>query len=267
MSKPTTAWRRSRHLFVAALAGVLIVAGSTACQPRQSAKDRPVLFLHGWNALGGGSDCNSTFGGLENYLRGQGFTGPMVTVGFYDSDRNCDVNLRDWGNIDNGSSWKELSKAFSKYVQATYTANNQSVDVVGHSMGGLIVRGAVYGTSLGESGFSTPIKVEDVVTLAAPHNGAAWYSNLCFWGQCASLKPGASEISWVNQNGNPQALDGTDFTVLGSTDDDVVPDESATYMTLPAQREVVYGNLEHSDYMGNPTAQARTAQALADPGW
>ena len=34
-------------------------------------------------------------------------------------------------------------------------------------MGGLIARGAVYGSAKGESGFSKPIDVEDGVTLAA----------------------------------------------------------------------------------------------------
>lgn len=266
MSKSASALHRPRLLLVA-VAALLVVVGTTACQPRQPDKSRPVLFIHGWNAFGGGSDCQSTFGGLESSLRDQGFTGPMVTVGFYDSDRNCDVNLRSWGNVDNGSSWKDLSKAFSKYVHDTYTVNGQHVDVVGHSMGGLIVRGAVYGSQISESGFSTPLLVEDVVTLAAPHDGAAWYSSFCLWGQCASLKPGASEINWVNQNGNPQALGGTDFTVFGSTNDDVVPDESATHMSLPAQRVIVYSNLEHSDYMNDPATRVRTAKALAEVDW
>ncbi len=48
------------------------------------------------------------------------------------------------------------------------------VDVVGHSMGGLIVRGAVYGSSASQAGFSQPLMVEEAVMLAAPHDGAAF---------------------------------------------------------------------------------------------
>lgn len=255
----------SRTVRAAALAlALLVTAGVTACQPRPPAKDRPVIFIHGWSAFGNGVDCTTSFGSLETSLRSAGFTGPMITIGFYDSDRNCDVSLRDWGSVDNSSSWKELSKAFSTYVHETYTKKGIAVDVVGHSMGGLIVRGAVKGTAAREAGFSAPLKVEDVVTLAAPHEGAAWYSSGCLWGQCSGLKPSASEITWVKQDGNPQGVDGTDWTVVGSTADDVVPDESALAMMVPDARKVRYSSLEHSDYQGNATVQARVAKALAE---
>jgi pimeloyl-ACP methyl ester carboxylesterase len=256
--------RRRSVRAVALAATLLVTAGVTACQPRPPAKDRPVIFIHGWSAFGNGVDCTSSFGSLETSLRAAGFTGPMVTIGFYDADRNCDVSLRDWGSIDNGTSWRELSKVFSRYVYETYTKHGIAVDVVGHSMGGLIVRGAVKGTSAREAGFSAPLKVEDVVTLAAPHEGAAWYSSGCLWGQCSGLKPGASEITWVKQDGNPQGVDGTEWTVLGSGADDVVPAASALAMFIPEARKVRYNGLEHSDYQSNATAQARVAKALAE---
>ena len=63
-----------------------------------------------------------------------------------------------------------------------------------------------------------PKAVRIVVTLGTPHNGAAWYSNLCLWGQCTGLKPGSSELNWLNQNGNPQGKTGTEFTTIGSTE-------------------------------------------------
>ena len=252
--------------FLAAGAAALLVAvGATACEPpRAPAKDRAIIFVHGWSALGAGNDCNGNFGSLETSLRNSGFTGAMVTIGYYDSDRNCDVNLRNWGSVDNSTSWKELSKVFSKYVYETYTKKGIAVDVVGHSMGGLIARGAVKGSQGKESGFSAPLKVEDAVTLAAPHEGAAWYSSGCLWGQCSQLKPGAGDINWLKQNGNPQGVDGTDWTVFGSTNDDVVPDSSALAMFIPDARKIRYTNLEHSDYMGNATCQARVATALAN---
>lgn len=257
--------RPRTRFVVSAFAAIALVIGATACQPRPPAKDKAIVFVHGWNAFGGGSNCENQFGSLKTSLRNQGFTGTMVTVGFYDSDTNCNVNLRNWGSgIDNSTSWRDLSKAMSKYLYETFTKKGIAVDVVGHSMGGLILRGAVKGSQGGESGFSPPLKVEDAVTLAAPHNGAAWYSNGCLWGQCSGLKPGSSELNWVNQNGNPQGVDGTDWTVFGSTNDDVVPNASALSMAVPAARKVQYSNVEHSDYMGNSTVQARTAKALAE---
>lgn len=264
MANTTSAHRPLRLLF-GPLAALLLVAGITACQPRPPQKDRVVIFVHGYSALGAGTNCNSAFGSLKNALRADGFTGTFVTIGFYDSDTNCDLNLRSIDSgISNSSSWKTLSKAFSRYVHANYTSKNIPVDLVGHSMGGLITRGAVQGSTAGESGFSGPLLVEDSVTLAAPHAGAAWYSYLCLWGQCSQLKPGAGDLDWLATVPDPQGLGGTDWTVLGSTADDVVPDASALSMGVPDARKVRYTGLEHSDYQSNPTSQARTALALAE---
>ncbi len=261
----TTSARRSLRLLLGVPAAMLLVAGLTACEPRPPQKDRVVIFIHGYSALGAGTNCNSAFGSLESSLRADGFTGTFVTIGFYDSDTNCDLNLRSIdSSISNSSSWKTLSKAFSRYVHDTYTANAVTVDVVGHSMGGLIARGAVQGSAAGESGFSGPLLVEDAVTLAAPHAGAAWYSSLCFWGQCSQLKPGAGDLDWLATVPDPQGIGGTDWTVLGSTADDVVPDSSALAMGVPDARKVRYTDLEHSDYQSNATSQARTAVALAE---
>lgn len=264
MANTTSAGRSVRLLF-GSLAALLLVAGITACEPRPPQKDRVVIFIHGYSALGNGVNCNSAFGSLKNALRADGFTGTFVTIAFYDSDTNCDYDLRSTdSSLDNSSSWKTLSKAFSRYVRDTYTSKGIMVDVVGHSMGGLIARGAVQGSTAGESGFSGPLLVEDVVTLAAPHAGAAWYSYLCLWGQCSQLKPGATDIKWMGTNGAPQDADGVDWTVFGSTNDDTVPSDSALAMSVPAARKVLYTNLEHSQYMGNPAAQARAAKALAE---
>lgn len=247
------------------LVAILVAFGATGCE-RPETKERVVILVHGWSAFGAGSDCNSAFGSLKGGLRRNGFTGQMVTVGYYDSDANCDVNLRSWGNIDNGTSWKTLSKAFSTYVYETYTKKGVVVDVVGHSMGGLIIRGAVYGSSKGEGGFSQPLLVEDAVTLAAPHNGAAFYAQACLWGQCSGLKQGSSELNWANANKNPQGKNSTEWTTFGSTQDLVVPATSAQFLDLPAVREMTYSSLGHSDYQSNVTTQNRVAEALAKPG-
>jgi pimeloyl-ACP methyl ester carboxylesterase len=264
---------RDRTATTARLAGLLVVAalvvgGRAGCQPaRPVARDKPVLLIHGYN-LGGGTDCAATFDRTISQLRGAGFTGPFVKVGFYTGDTGCDMSLRSWGTFDNGSSWKEIAKAFSKYVYATYTSKGVAVDVVGYSMGGNIARGAVYGASIGEAGFSAPIRVEDAVTLGAPHAGAAWYTYGCLWGMCSSLKPSAGEIKWLLRNGDPQGLGGTEWTVVGSTDDAVVPALSATYMALVPNRKVTYSDVPHTgggNYMGRTDVIDRAAQALAAP--
>lgn len=179
-------------------------------------------------------------------LRSKGFTGPMVKVGYYSNDSNCNVNLRSYGSYGDRDSFKEIGKAFSKYVYAQYTSKGIAVDVVGYSMGALITRSAVYGAQKKESGFSAPIDVEDAVTLGGPMTGAAWYSRLCLWGQCAQLKPGSRDITWMNGNRNPQGKNGTEWSNAGSYQDDVVPYASATSMSIPAVRKKVFSNVSHT---------------------
>ncbi|QXC60979.1 hypothetical protein KSP35_22135 [Aquihabitans sp. G128] len=260
-----------RTIRAAALLAVasLFALGATACQPaRSTAKDKPILLIHGW-ATGGATNCGSTFDTMIGRLKAQGFTGPFVKVGFYTGDTNCDMTLRSWGDFDNGSSWKDVAKAFSKYVYETYTKNGKSVDVVGYSMGGLIARGAVYGAEGGQSGFSAPIKVEDVATLGAPHSGAAWYTNGCLWGQCSTMKPGATDIKWLNENGNPQGVGGTEWTVFGSEADQVTPVDSGLYMVVPAAQKVRYSDIPHTgdgNWTSSQKVLDRVVVALAQPG-
>lgn len=265
---PAQAGSTTRRLGVAvALALVLSgLLGASPADARTDNRSKPVLFVHGYNPTSNSTNCGGDFDAMIGQLRSQGFTGPMVKVGFYSGDVNCDVNLRSIGGFSDSSSWKLISKAFSKHIWNTYTSKGIAVDVVGYSMGGLIARGAVWGSQKAESGFSARIDVEDVITLGSPHNGAAWYSNLCLWGQCTSLKPGAADLTWLNQNGNPQGLQGTEFTTIASDGDWVVPTSSGLYMTLPLTNKVRYCCTPHtgaSNYMHTSTVITRSGDGLA----
>lgn len=254
--------------FAAVLATLAMLVGPAAPAEAHTAnRSKVVLFVHGYNPTSNSTDCGATFDRMIGQLRSEGFTGRTVRVGFYSGDVNCDVNLRNYGSFSNSSSWKSVSKAFSTYVYREYTSKGIAVDIVGYSMGGLIARGGVYGSSIRESGFSAPIDVEDVVTLGTPHRGAAWYSNLCFFGQCSSLKPGAADIDWVNRNGNPQGRFGTDWTNVGSNGDWVTPASSGTSMSIASTAKVIYASVPHtgsSNYMGNRTVTTRTGLGLAE---
>ena len=260
--------RRPLALVAGLLAVLALLVGSaTPVDAYTANKSKVVLFIHGYNPTSNSTDCGATFDRMIGQLQSEGFTGAMVKVGFYSGDVNCNVNLRSYGSFSDSSSWKAISKAFSTYVYQQYTSQGITVDVVGYSMGGLIARGGVYGAQKAESGFSAPIDVEDVVTLGAPHQGAAWYSNLCLWGQCTSLKPGSTDINWLNQNGNPQGRFGTDWTNIGSNGDAVVPTASATSMSIAASAKVIYANIPHTgsgNYMGNTTSTTRTGVGLAN---
>ena len=206
---PVAASHRIRTALLALVASTALLVGAVAppAEARTDNKSKTVLFVHGYS-FSNGTNCGGDFDSMISSLRSKGFTGSMVKVGYYTGDTNCSMTLRSWHSVSNSSSWREYAKALSKYIYSTYTSKGIAVDVVGYSMGGLIARAAVYGASTGQSGFSAPIDVEDVVTLGTPHNGAAWFSNACLWGQCATLKPGAADIDWLDQDPDPQGEGG-----------------------------------------------------------
>lgn len=264
-----------RGMCVVGIALVIVTASLvTGATPAGavSSKAATVLFVHGYNPTSTSTDCGGDFDAMISQMRSDGFTGSMVKVGYYSGDVNCNVNLHSYGSYNDRDSWKTIAQAMSSYVYNTYTRNGVAVDVVGYSMGALVARGAVYGAQSRTAGFSAPINVSDAVTLGGPHNGAAWYSNFCLWGQCSSLKPGSTDLNWLNQNGNPQGSAGTVWTNIGSYNDDVVPWQSAISMSIPADHKVVFSNVSHTglnypNYMHSWSVVNRADSALtALPG-
>jgi pimeloyl-ACP methyl ester carboxylesterase len=145
-----------RHVVAVAVALTLLLgaAGVSPAAARTDDRSKPVLLVHGYNATSSSTSCGANFDTMIAQLRSQGFTGPMVRVGFYSGDYNCDVNLRSYGSFSDSSSWKQIAKALSHYVSREYTSRGVAVDIVGYSMGGLIGRGAVWGSQKAESGFA-----------------------------------------------------------------------------------------------------------------
>src|ERR1700722_12860492 len=99
---------------------------------------RPIVFVHGFNPFGLPEDCKHDFGKMESSLAAQGFTGKMTTVGYYFDDTHCDVNNTPKGSIITPIA--DFSKDFAWYIYNQFSSHNVSVDIVAHSMGGLVVR-------------------------------------------------------------------------------------------------------------------------------
>jgi hypothetical protein len=126
----------------------------------------------------------------------------------------------------------DLGRDLAWMIYNRDTRVGRSVDLVGHSMGGLIIQAALTGVAKREAGFPTTLYVEDVVTLAAPHAGTSWFVNLlpCFTLQCREMHP--SSYLWLWLLPGPQSAQGTDWTLIGSNVDNIVTEESATAMSV-----------------------------------
>lgn len=158
-------WRRLSAAVLAVGLGMSVpVTAAAADQP--AADSKPVLLVHGYNE-GADAACED----LWSKARAE-FTGRTVkTIGYYKGDSGCDENVTGAGNNDTNTEIQQIAKEFANHIHSQYTSKGQSVDIVAHSMGGLVTRVAVLGTREGWNGFPPKVEVDDVVTLGTPHGG------------------------------------------------------------------------------------------------
>jgi hypothetical protein len=234
------------------LAGTQGIA-SAATPPRNNTKNEAVYFVHGSDLMhkdvnGGGDDCKSVWGTAMSALRKRGWTGDFVTWGYYKGDTRCTRKYD--GNLN--SRIQELGRRLAWDIYDHYSKYGKSVDVVAHSMGGLVVRAAItgvrrYGAS-SDHKWPKYLYVEDVATLSTPFTGTSWATSCTVvygWEQCSDMRPGSGFLKWSGQN--PQSKQGTDWTLIGASDDDMITSGAATGMDT--KHKVIYASgqgLEHS---------------------
>src|SRR5579863_2986238 len=128
----------------------------------------PVVFLNGYQfGCIGGSGFSSNFGNADTVLQASN----LVTV-YFD---NCSVGT-------GGTSIEALGAAFAQFLASLRYTNGATVpqvDVVAHSMGGLIVRAYLSGKQDVAAGtpatFAPPATpgIRKAIFLATPHFGTA----------------------------------------------------------------------------------------------
>ena len=265
--------KRCISKLVAALASVLVlsfvVLPAPAADARTDNRSKPVVYVHGYNAFGDGTDCNM-WSSMDNTLRSWGLTGQKVTVRYYFGDVNCTHALQSYGT--NGRHYDPGYANWDRYVRIEhlgyrlawmiynqFSSRGVTVDVVAHSMGGLITRYALAQVARAHADFPPYLYVEDAVTLGTPHAGTGWAS-WCWTTQCEQMRPGSSFVNWLASNApNPQTSGGTDWTNVGSYSDEIVSASSSVSMS--AAHKVLYlssASVAHSDYYVDIT-DARTA--------
>lgn len=253
-------------MLLTSMALVSIPATANAAPVRSNSQTEPVYFVHGIDFIGDpDSDCSGTWGAAINKFRALGWSGSLYTVGFYSGDRNCSITI---ARTSQNTSLEELGRLLAWDIYNRHSRYGRSVDLVAHSMGGLIIRAAVTGTSKHLSGWPPYIYVEDGITLSAPHNGTSLAYG-CGWYQCVQLRPGSDFLRWLVPNA--QASGGTDWTYVGAEDDDTVPVASATIESR-AGHYIWYksgqGGLEHAQITGTVSGTYRMQWwNYQDPKW
>jgi pimeloyl-ACP methyl ester carboxylesterase len=273
---------------VAAVAAVLVVAAVVI--PSAAARydrSKPIYFIHGYED-DSAADCNQ-WNDMKQKFRDWGDTGTFVDVGYYKGDVNCGWDIDHHGSHSvhfasghsNGShtvdtNIRHLGYHLAWHIWDHFSSSGQSVDVVGHSMGGLIIRYALAQTERGNADFPPYLLVEDVVTMGTPHGGGRWNS-FCFWCplQVDQMAMGSDFLNWLQDYAwEPDGAGGTQWSTFGSDDDNWVAADRAAGTAHDRDPINVYigschktwytteDNIEHTDFL-HDTSAAFTALAWA----
>ncbi|MGK5549972.1 esterase/lipase family protein [Actinomadura kijaniata] len=253
-----------------ALSATAVAAVATAA-PASAAGGLPVYFVHGidWNHSRAGDariNCDSTWKNAISALRAKGWTSPMITWGYYAKDTRCTRKFK--GDLN--TRIQELGRRLAWDIHDHYSKSGKPVAVVGHSMGGLVVRAALEGTRRYGANKDWPDRliVRYAVTYSTPHTGTSWGTSCLAvrgWEQCSDVRPNSGFLRWAGQN--PQGSGGTEWTLVGASDDDMITTGSATGMR--ARRKVRYAagqGLEHSTIKNKGTGGTWKASRSNDFG-
>jgi pimeloyl-ACP methyl ester carboxylesterase len=245
------------RVLAAVAAGTALALAMLA--PAAFAADTQLLLVHGYGDAEEGKDCNgSTWKNALRYYQDAGGRerSSLTTIGYYAGDRRgCDVMIGD-GAASNERPIQDIAKDLAIYIDREYTSKGKPVDIIGHSMGGLIARVALLGSAEGWAGFpSQKLNVDDVVTLSTPHQGVA-NPSAHDDEQWQQMRPGSAFIERLHENGSGLGDDwasGTDWSLVGSHEDTTVTHDSAIDKGNHADQKYGYqdnpedsGEVDHS---------------------
>jgi triacylglycerol esterase/lipase EstA (alpha/beta hydrolase family) len=228
-----------------------------------------------------------------------GHTGPKYTIGYYHDDANCNSSIDDHGDhsahhggghVDGSHTAdtpiEHLGYHLAWHIYDQHSRFGEPVDIVAHSMGGLMIRYAIAQTEHHEPGFPPYLLVEDVVTLGTPHGGAR-LAGLCRGplvpGMCTpqarEMRAGSAFLKWLEENAwAPQGIGGTDWTTMGSDDDNTVAADRAAATDrdrdpvdkyMHSSHKVWYtkaDNIEHNDFRDDDRDDQTADVYISDDG-
>lgn len=261
--------RKSRLLACLALAVISFVSGSS------SAKDvnRPLIFVHGHEADSGVS-CEATWSDLMAHYRWFGYKGPFRAIQYYRDDTSCSTYYGTGSAPEimfatSDTKIEDIAKTLAWYIYDNYTKVGIPVNIVAHSMGGLIVRYAIDQVQKGKTGWPAVIVAPTVVTFGTPHDGielGPFFAGCRLTGdsgQCRQMDKSSSFIEYLRAHAlNPQGGFGTAWLVAGSHADNTVDEGSAIAMSVKSKlRWASELGIEHSDFMHEKAGGGFTANA------
>lgn len=189
----------------------------------------PVILVHGYNNKAGG--CHgialATYWNnakVELINRAAIPANDVVPVAYYGCDTNgiditgygpgvsypftmTSATVKPRAGHTNNATITRVGQDLAWFIHNEYTLKGRTVNIVGHSMGGLIAREALRRVQAGDPAFPPAIDVKNVLTMSTPHNG--WGTQCKQNTQCAQMSDGSAFLAKLQTNAAPQGSSGT----------------------------------------------------------
>ncbi len=218
-----------------------------------------VVLVHGFSLTPAGYSCAEYWAALEAAFRRWDPGVRFATVGFDRGDRDCDRSVGSGGP---DTPIEDIGRELATAVYRRFSARGVPVVLVGHSMGGLVIRSAL--AQAGSKGAPPFLLVPRVVTISSPHGGADAARSCPRLVECREQVPGSSFLRNLEQD--PQGRGGTVWTLFGSAGDRLVPAASA--VDVRAAHRFVFERpaYTHSSILldGSDATDARWREIVAD---
>jgi hypothetical protein len=257
-SMKTFAARLSVVAVAVAALNLALPGAASAAPARQNTTTRPLLLIHGYSNTAN-TDCVGTWSAVKQHYPAWGWTGAIRSLGYYGGGNQCDVRFArvGGGGGTTGLSIESLGYDLAWWIYNNYSRHGIAVDVLAYSMGGLVTRSAINGYHNHWAGWPPLLYVEDVATLGTPHLGSGWFANtFCTSLQCQQMRPGSAYLNPSRLSTNPQSGMGTDWTTMGSDEDNIIPMNSAADGMPQAGHRIRYlgdADIEHGSWLNaNP---------------
>jgi Ca2+-binding RTX toxin-like protein len=235
------------------------------CERTVGNQNPPVILIHGFYPYGevisGGHDCFSHWDVTKRELRARGYLGPIRTMGYYNKngvkDVNCDLVTTE--GADNNTPIETIAQRVANRIYDEY--GNQPVNLVGHSMGGMIARRIMLERLRGNINYKG-INIANLVTVQSPLQGSTYtidhpiLGSICRSTQCEQLLPTSAFVQWFADN-DSLGTGTTDVTEIGSATDEAVT-LAQSMNAFTAQHKMMYGSPPAYPHKGSYLDPSRT---------
>ena len=218
-----------RHIFqTPLLAHTLLIPRTEKITEREDDGHLPIIFVHGM----GGNRGN--FYLMSKYLS------------FHGRKRSYMIHFP------GGLSTSEMASRLKAFVnEVKDITGNKKVDVVAHSLGGLVVRLAIADYALGDS-------INKFITLGTPHKGT-FPARFATAQKIMDLRPGSTFIERLEKAGIPE--DVKCYSFWSRCDLLILPPESAM---LDNGKVIETDKFTHYSYILSPASWVNVAKVLEE---